>query len=99
MLLADVVAALPFDSHPFLADVNEITTKASTIGKAILAATVVLALLAAFVTTAQRRWVVVGSILLIGGFMFMVIGAPAEVLGQLGGAIKKGIWDPIINSL
>ncbi|GGO98081.1 hypothetical protein [Wenjunlia tyrosinilytica] len=95
-MMNTALRAVPTGAHQYLADATAITDKASTIGKAVLAATVVLALVAAFFTQAQRRWMVVGTILLIGGFTFMIVGDPAGTLGDLGDFIKTNVWDPIL---
>ena len=76
-----------------------ITNKASDLGKSILAATLVIAVVAAFFTQAQRRLVVVGSILLLGGFAFMIVGDPTATLTSLSKAIKSAVWDPIMSAL
>jgi sugar phosphate permease len=101
MLLADVVAALPaVDPHPILAaSITDITNKFRNIGRVVVGVTVILALIGAFVTTANRRWVVVGGILLIGGFVFMIVNDPQTLLGELGGAIKSAVWDPLMSGL
>ncbi|OIV37996.1 hypothetical protein BIV57_08140 [Mangrovactinospora gilvigrisea] len=96
-MLTKTLSAVPPSTHVLLADATGLTNKASDIGKAILAATVVLALVAAFFTQAQRRWVTVGTILLIGAFTFMIVGSPAATLTQLGNFIKTNVWDQILG--
>ncbi|GHE07355.1 TcpD family membrane protein [Streptomyces alanosinicus] len=86
------------DMHVYLADATDITNKTSTIGKAILAATVVFAVVAAFFTQAQRKWMVVATILLIGSFTFMIVDDPTTLLQSGGNFIKDNIWTPIIDS-
>lgn len=97
-MLTKLAQSIPPEGHILLADPNSITSKAQNIGKAILAATLVLALVAAFFTQEQRRWVVVGSILLIGGFTFMIVGDPVGTLTQVGNFIKSSVWDPILSA-
>jgi ABC-type transport system involved in cytochrome c biogenesis permease component len=97
-MLSHVLQAMPADAHVYLADANQITTKTSAIGKSILAATVVFAVVAAFFTQAQRKWMVVATILLIGSFTFMIVDSPQALLTQGGTFIKDNVWNPIFNA-
>ncbi|MFE9098024.1 TcpD family membrane protein [Streptomyces sp. NPDC007264] len=97
-MLSHALQAMPADTHVYLAAANQITTKTSTIGKAILAATVVFAVVAAFFTQAQRKWMVVVTILLIGSFTFMIVDSPTALLQDGGNFIKTNVWDPILSS-
>ncbi|WP_055494464.1 TcpD family membrane protein [Streptomyces sp. TP-A0356] len=97
-MFSHALQALPPQTHIYLADANQITTKTSGIGKAILAATVVFAVVAAFFTEAQRKWMVVVTILLIGSFTFMIVDSPTALLQSGGNFIKTNLWDPILSS-
>ncbi|GKQ34417.1 TcpD family membrane protein [Streptomyces sp. A012304] len=97
-MLSQQLLANAADMHVYLADSNQITTKTSSIGKAILAATVVFAVVAAFFTQAQRKWMVVVTILLIGSFTFMIVDDPKTLLDEGGDFIKTNLWDPILSS-
>ncbi|MFD7707294.1 TcpD family membrane protein [Streptomyces sp. NPDC059785] len=97
-MLSHALMANAADMHVYLADADQITDKTSTIGKAILAATVVFAVVAAFFTQSQRKWMVVVTILLIGSFTFMIVDDPKNLLNEGGDFIKTNVWDPIIGS-
>ncbi|MFI1648636.1 TcpD family membrane protein [Streptomyces avidinii] len=97
-MVTQTLQTLPPSTHMFLADVGTITTKTSSIGKAILAATVVFAVVAAFFTQAQRKWMVVVTILLIGSFTFMIVDSPQALLNEGGDFMKTNLWDPILKS-
>ena len=97
-MLSHALMAHAADMHVYLADSSQITKKTSSIGKAILAATVVFAVVAAFFTQAQRKWMVVVTILLIGSFTFMIVDDPTTLLSDGGNFIKTNIWDPILSS-
>ncbi|MFG2330108.1 TcpD family membrane protein [Streptomyces sp. NPDC048604] len=97
-MLTQQLLANAADMHVYLADANDITNKTSTIGQAILAATVIFAVVAAFFTQSQRKWMVVVTILLIGSFTFMIVDDPKALLEDGGDFIKTNIWDPILDS-
>ncbi|MGW0704876.1 TcpD family membrane protein [Streptomyces sp. NPDC002643] len=97
-MLSQQLLATAADMHVNLAAADDITDKTSTIGKAILAATVVFAVVAAFFTQSQRKWMVVVTILLIGSFTFMIVDDPQALLDEGGTFIKDNIWDPILDS-
>ncbi|MCX4763804.1 TcpD family membrane protein [Streptomyces sp. NBC_01275] len=96
-MLSQQLLATAADMHVQLAAADDITKKTSSIGKAVLAATVVFAVVAAFFTQAQRKWMVVVTILLIGSFTFMIVDDPKTLLSEGGDFIKTNIWDPILN--
>lgn len=81
----------------YLADATTITSKATSIGFAILGAGIILALLVAFFSQSQRRWVVVVTIFIIGAVIAMIIGDPVTMLKAGGTWIKTNIWDPITS--
>ncbi|GAA4684576.1 hypothetical protein GCM10023347_44630 [Streptomyces chumphonensis] len=97
-MLQQTMNGIPAGAHTVLAAPGGVVTTAETYGKAILAITVILALVTAFFSESQRKWVVVGSIVLIGGFTFMIVGAPEETLGDIGGFIKTNVWDPMLGT-
>ncbi|MFB0626833.1 TcpD family membrane protein [Streptomyces sp. AB3(2024)] len=97
-MVTQTLQALPPATHMMLADAGTITTKTSGIGRAILAATIVIAVVAAFFTQAQRKWMVVATILLIGSFSFMIVDNPETLLKEGGSFIKTNLWDPILSS-
>lgn len=96
-MMTHALSHLPASAHVMLADAKQVQTTASNTGKYILAATVALALVTAFFTQAQRRWITVGTILLIGGFTFMIVGDPEGTLTTLGNFIKTNVWTPILG--
>ncbi|MDA5282545.1 TcpD family membrane protein [Streptomyces sp. Isolate_45] len=97
-MVTQTLQALPPGTHMILADVGTITSKTSGIGRAILAATVVFAVVAAFFTQAQRKWMVVVTILLIGSFTFMIVDDPKALLEDGGTFIKTNVWDPLLSA-
>ncbi|WP_369201020.1 TcpD family membrane protein [Streptomyces sp. PU-14G] len=96
-MVSNVVQLASTGAQINIAAADDITGTAQTIGQAILAATVIFAVVAAFFTEKQRRWMVVGTIVLIGGFTFMIVGNPTGTLETVGGFIERNVWNPILS--